>query len=92
MCALMTAYSSETRLIIYKFPRSICMSFTKYVEVAEKSAIMNMLPAKVTVWSIDSGIYVYTILIGDAYSGGFKVRIVCGYYSVNFIRKRDRFS
>ena len=49
MCALMTAYSSETRLIIYKFPRSICMSFTKYVEVAEKSAIMNMLPAKVTV-------------------------------------------
>ena len=49
LCALMTAYSSETRLIIYKFPRSICMSFTKYVEVAEKSAIMNMLPAKVTV-------------------------------------------
>ena len=30
-------------------PRNICMSFTKYVEVVENSAIMKMLPAKVTV-------------------------------------------
>ena len=28
------------------------MSFTKYVEVVENSATMNMLPAKVTVLSI----------------------------------------
>ena len=27
----------------------------------------------------------YTVLIGDFYSGGFKVRIVCGCYIVNFV-------
>ena len=69
------------------------MSFTKYVEVVENSAIINMLPAEVTVLSIDSGSYIYTILIGDAYvGGGFKVRIVCGCYIVNFVHKRDGFS
>ena len=41
--------ASETWLIINTFPRNICMSFTKYVEVVENSAIMNMLSAKVTV-------------------------------------------
>ena len=34
----------------------------------------------------------YIILIRDVYSEGFKVRIVCGSYSVNFVHKRDRFS
>ena len=34
----------------------------------------------------------YTVLIGDVYSGGFKVRIVCGCYIVNFVHKRGRFS
>ena len=43
------AHSSETWLIINTFPRNICMSFTKYVEVVENSAIMNMLSANVTV-------------------------------------------
>ena len=67
------------------------MSFTKYVGVVENSAIMSMLPASVTVQSIDSD-SMYTVLIGDDYSGGFKVRIVCGCYIVNFVHKRGRFS
>ena len=32
-----------------------------------------------------------TILIGDVYCGGFKVRRVCGCYIANFVHKRDRF-
>ena len=44
-----SAHSTETWLMINTFPRNICMSFTKYVEVVEKSAIMNMLPAKVII-------------------------------------------
>ena len=46
-----SARSTETWLIIIgnTIPRNICMSFTKYVEVVENSAIMKMLPAKVTV-------------------------------------------
>ena len=39
------------------------MSFTKYVEVVENSAIMNMLPTKVTVLSTDN--HMYTVSIGD---------------------------
>ena len=44
-----SAYSTETWLIINIIPKDICMSFTKYVEVVENSAIINMLPAEVTV-------------------------------------------
>ena len=44
-----SAYSTETWLIINIIPKNICMSFTKYVEVVEISAIINMLPAEVTV-------------------------------------------
>ena len=44
----------------------------------------NKTPAlQATVKSIDSDSYMYIILIRDVYSGGFKVRIVCGCYSVN---------
>ena len=43
-----SAYSTETWLIINIIPKDICMSFTKYVEVVENSAIINMLPAEVT--------------------------------------------
>ena len=44
-----SAYSTETWLIINIIPKNICMSFTKYVEVVENSAFINMLPAEVTV-------------------------------------------
>ena len=60
-----SALSTETWLIITgnTIPRNICMSFTKYVEVVENSAIMNMLPTKVTVLSTDN--HMNTVSIGD---------------------------